>query len=115
MTSRTITIGQLRHRIAIERKTRGASDGAGGNVSETWAAVATVWAKYEPMSGREVLAADQTVHRETARFTIRRRTDLTAAMRVTYKGRVYAILGLRDIDEAGWRWTELSCEEGAPS
>lgn len=108
-------IGQLRHRIEIQRKTRGASDGAGGNVSETWSTLKKVWAKYEPLSGREIAVADQIVHRQNCRFTIRRRTDVTAAMRIVYKSRNFAVLGVRDIDDAGWRWTELTCEEDAPS
>lgn len=112
-----LEIRELRHRIDIQRKTRGASDGAGGNVSETWATLAPkVWAKFEPLSGREVAVADQIVHRQLCRFTIRRRTDVTAAMRVVYKGRTFAINGVRDLpDASGWRFTELTCEEDAPS
>lgn len=109
-------IGQLRHRIEIQYKVRGASDGAGGNVSETWPAlVKNLPAKYEPLSGRELVVGDQIVHRQTCRFTVRRRTDITPAMRVVYSERTFAILGQRDIDAAGWRWTELTCEEDAPS
>ena len=108
-------VGELRHRIDIQEKVRGASDGAGGNVSETWTTLKKVWAKYEPLSGREIAVADQIVHRQNSRFTIRRRTDVTAAMRVVYKGRTFAILGQRDLDDAGWKWTELTCEEDAPS
>lgn len=110
-----VTIGELRHRITIERKTRGASDGAGGYLSETWNALDTVFAKIDPKGGREIVAADQVVHRLTHVITMRRRTDVTTAMRVVYKGRELAILGVRDIDDGGWRWTELQCEEGAPS
>lgn len=109
-----LTIGQLQHRIAIEQKTRGASDGAGGNVSETWTTFATVWAKLDPTTAREIVAADQVVHRLTHIVTIRARSDVTAAMRVNFKGRLLAILGTRELLEGG-RWLELQCEEGAPS
>lgn len=107
--------GKLKHRIAIEKKTRGAGDAAGGNVSETWSTFKKLWSNIDPKTGRELIASDQTVHRLTAIVTIRRRTDITAAMRVNYKGRILAILGVRDIDDGGWHWTELQCEEGAPS
>lgn len=109
-----VSIGDLKHRITIERKVRGPSDGAGGNTGETWTPVATVWAKLDPTTAREIVAADQVVHRLTHIVTIRARSDVTAAMRVVYAGRALAILGTRDLLEAG-RWLELQCEEGAPS
>lgn len=108
------TIGELRHLIAIQRKTRGANDGAQGYATETWATFATVSAKIDPKTGREIIAADQVVHRLSAVVTIRRRRDVTAANRVLYKGREMAIFGVRDVFAGGWHWTELQCEEGAP-
>ena len=108
------TIGEMRHRVTIEQKTRGASDGAGGAVSETWTTFAECWAKLDPQTGREIVAADQNVHRLTHRVTIRHRAGVTAAMRIRYQGRTLAILGLRELLENG-RWLEIMCEEGAPS
>lgn len=109
-----MTIGQMQHRVAIRSKTRGASDGAGGNLSETWSTFATVWAKLDPTTAREIVAADQVVHRLTHIVTIRARDGVTASMRVVYKTRVLAILGTRELMEGG-QWLELLCEEGAPS
>jgi SPP1 family predicted phage head-tail adaptor len=106
-------VGELRHRIRIEQKTRTGTPGA--YTGETWSELKSVWSKYEPLAGREIVVADDIVHRQTCRFTIRRRTDVTAAMRVIYKGRTFAILGVRDLEDGGWRWTELTCEEDAPS
>ena len=109
-----MNIGEFRHRIAIEQKTRGSSDGAGGAVSETWTTFAEGWAKLEPQTGREIVAADQNVHRLTHRVTVRFRAGVTTAMRVKYQGRILAILGVRELLENG-RWLEIMCEEGAPS
>lgn len=108
------TIGELRHRVTIQYKVPGDPDGAGGKLSETWGTLATVWAKVDPRAPREILLADQIVHRITCLITIRRRSDVTSAMRVSYQGRIFAILGVREINEAR-HWTELQCEEGAPS
>ena len=108
------TIGEMRHRIEIEQKTRGASDGAGGAVSETWTTIYECWAKLDPKAGREIVAADQAVHRLTHVVTIRQRAGITTAMRVKYQGRTLAILGLRELLENG-RFLEIMCEEGAPS
>lgn len=109
-----MNIGEFRHRITIEQKTRGASDGAGGVVSETWTTFAECWAKLEPQVGREIVAADQNVHRLTHRVTIRHRTGVTTAMRIRYQTRTLAIIGARELLENG-RWLEIQCEEGAPS
>ena len=108
------TIGEMQHRITIEQKTRGASDGAGGFLPETWSTVATVWAKLEPKSARELVDSDQVVHRISHVIFIRARSDVTAAMRVKFGSRTMAILSVREILEGG-RWTELLCEETAPS
>lgn len=110
-----LAIKELRHRVTIERKTRGASDGSGGTVSETWSTLKVVSAKMEMRAPREIAVADGIVARRPTIFTIRWRTDVTEAMRVDYKGRKFAINGLRDLQDGGWRWTELTCEEGAPS
>lgn len=108
------SIGDMQHRISIEQKTRGASDGAGGYAAETWATFCTVWAKLDPKSAREMVDADQVVHRVSHVITIRSRTGITTAMRVKFQGRIMAILGARDFLENG-RWIELICEEVAPS
>lgn len=107
-------IGEMRHRITVEQKTRGASDGAGGAVSETWSTVFECWAKLDPKAGREIIAADQVVHRLSHVVTIRHRDGVTAAMRVRYQTRTLAILAIRELME-NERWLELSCEETAPS
>jgi SPP1 family predicted phage head-tail adaptor len=104
----------MRHRITIEKKTRGTSDNAGGYVSETWSTVATVWAKLDPKSSREIIDADQVVHRVSHVIMMRARDDVTAAMRVDFQGRKMAILSVRTILENG-RWIEMLCEESAPS
>lgn len=109
-----MNIGEFRHRITIEQKTRGASDGAGGFVAETWSTLAECWAKIEPKAGREMIAADQLVHRVSHVVTVRYRAGITAAARVVYQGRTLAILGTRELLENG-RWLEMQCEEGAPS
>jgi len=110
-----VSIGARRNRVTIQTKTRGASDGAGGNVSETWSTYRTLWAHVDMKSAREIVAADQTVHRLSAVVTILYRTDLTTAMRLVYKNSVYAIQGIRHLSDGGWSRTVLECEEGAPS
>ena len=73
-----------------------------------------MWAKIDPRVGREIVDADQVVHRISHVITIRARDGITPAMRVLFGTRVFAIVGAREIMEAG-HWSELQCEETAPS
>ena len=108
------SIGEMQQRVTVQTKTRGAADGAGGYGAETWATFLTGWAKVDPKSGREIVAADQVVHRISHIVTLRARPGVTTAMRVLFDGRYMAILAAREILEGG-RWLELICEETAPS
>ena len=105
-------IGQLRHRDAIEAA-NAASDSYGGQINP-WAAptiVARVWARIEPLRGREQLRGMQLESRVTHRITIRHRADLGAANRIRFGTRVFNIRAVIDVEERG-RWLELLCEEG---
>lgn len=106
-------IGELRHTITIETKTQTANASAGND--EVWSTfAANVWAKIEPKSGREILAADGVAHRVSHRITIRWRPTVKAFMRVDFQGRKMNIVGI--IEEAeNRRFTILDCEEGAPT
>ncbi len=88
-------IGRLRERIGFERPLLGA-DGAGGG-SLAWAALDAqpmVWARVEAVTGTEPVAADQRQAEVIYRITLRRRWDLTAACRVTWRGQVLDILAI---------------------
>ena len=104
---------KLRHRVTLQRKGR-TSDGMGGFV-EGWTDVATVYARVEPLKGRERYAAQQ-VHPELShRVTIRYRNDVTANdMRVRYGSRYLYIRAAINEDGAN-RYLRLECVEGAES
>ena len=105
-------IGQLRHRVTIEAANAG-SDSYGGQL-DPWATptvVARVWARIEPLRGREQLSGMQLESRVTHRITIRHRADVGAANRLRFGARVFNIRAVIDVEERG-RWLELLCEEG---
>lgn len=104
-------IGDLKHFVRIERKVRGPDDGQGGSLSESWTPVADVWAHMENGSGKEITLADQVSHRVDWKFTMRRRADITGAMRIVYNGRTFAIIGA-PIFPKQENWMTLQCEEG---
>lgn len=106
-----MTIGSLRHRVAIQTRTD-VADGMGGKTS-SWATVATVWAKIEPLSAREQFFAGKTDHRITHRITMRPRT-ITHAQRLVFGARTFQIHGVRELEERN-RWVVVDCEEGVAS
>lgn len=84
-----ISIGALDQRLTLESPSR-APDGGGGAIV-TWAAVSDVWANVRPISGDERLRADQVAGRITHVVVIRRRSDVTPAMRFRSDARVLEI------------------------
>jgi SPP1 family predicted phage head-tail adaptor len=64
---------------------------------ESWADVATVWAQQRPNRGAERFSAQEIVGKAVMTFHIRYRGDLTVKYRLLYEGRVWNILGLREV------------------
>lgn len=100
--------GDLGERVTIEAPLR-ASDGAGG-AAISWSEVATVWADVISFKGTELFNADKLEAREPFRVVIRHRTDVTADMRLRWRGRVLDIRGAFDPDGRR-RWLAIDCEE----
>jgi len=101
-------IGQLRHWVTIETPVRSADGGGGADT--VWQAVDVVWANVAPLSGAEPVEAEKLEARLTHRITLRWRGDVTAIMRMTMAGRIFAIESATDIDERR-RWLECLCVE----
>jgi SPP1 family predicted phage head-tail adaptor len=85
-----IAAGQLSERITLQRPDVSSRDVMGGEVV-AWTSVAEVWAKAVPATGREIFRADQVHAEKTVSFVIRRRTDVTAAWRLLWRGETYDI------------------------
>lgn len=102
-----LAAGKLDRRITLQRpvETRGASY---GDVQKTWVDVATVWAAYEPLSGRELLLTRQVTSEMTVRFRIRHLAGINAKMRVLLGVRVFQILS--PPIEIGGRGVEMHLE-----
>lgn len=100
--------GRLRHRITLQ--TRSATLDAAGNRPAAWTDDATVWGAVEPLSGRELIAAQAAQSEVTHKLTLRWRAGVTAAMRVAFGSRTFEILSLANRDERGAELT-LMCKE----
>jgi SPP1 family predicted phage head-tail adaptor len=108
-----VRAGKLRHLVTIQQKVAGSPDQtAEGAPDSDWSAVASnVWAVVEPLSGRELFAAQQFASEVTTRIRIRYRSGITAAMRVVFESRNYNVRYVMDPDERH-KELHLLCTQG---
>jgi len=102
-------IGRLKHRIEIQENIFGEQD-AHGNRERIWSTIATVWADVMPLSGRELLLAQQVNATTTHSIRIRFRPGLKPQQRVKFGERwfdVNSIINTRESDHESL----LSCTE----
>lgn len=105
-------IGPLKKRVAI-RSASAVQDEYHENTL-TWSTDATVWASIEPLSGREMVSAQQqhaeTTHRVRMRY--QPNTTVTAEKRLLFGTRVFDIVNVIHCRE-GKRMLEILCKEVA--
>lgn len=101
-------IGELRHRLTLERLVQTA-DGAGG-FSESWAVEATLWGRLRPLSGSEAFGAGRLSGRHGYEITVRYRAGVDPSMRFRMGTRVFEIVSLENAGERS-RWLRAICEE----
>ena len=88
------------------------SDDSLGQPVKTWATYKTLWAEARPTRGREFFASNGAVNEANVTFRIDFREDITAEMRVLWRGLEHAIIAPPiDIDGAR-RTLELMCSSG---
>jgi len=98
--------GNLRHRIALQRKQQTQNPQTGAMVT-TWVTEAAV----EPLSAREFIAAQAVQSDVSVRITVRYRPGITSAMRLLHDGKVYGITGVLADKDSGREYLTLPCAE----
>jgi SPP1 family predicted phage head-tail adaptor len=98
-------IGQLRHRLALERPVR-SDDGAGGAVMKG-EAMGDVWGAVEELGGGEQREGEQMSASRRLRVTLRHRPDIAPAWRLRLGLRLFEIMSLT---RSGARGQWLSCD-----
>lgn len=102
-------VGQLRSLITIQVRA-GGQDGF-GEASGGWGDVTQVWASVQPLSGRELLSAQQVRGEVSHRVRCRYLAGITSAHRILYGGRVFDIQAVMNPEEACVS-LEILCREG---
>ncbi len=104
--------GKLRHRVTIQRYVLGSpQQTATGQPDGVWTDFMTVWASIEPLSGRELFAAQEHHSEITHRVRMRHDAGVTAQMRISFDGRIYSVYAMIDPELRG-RELQLMCGEG---
>lgn len=125
-----IRSGDLRERVTIQRKS--VTRNSFGEEVESWSPIAggpslwpagatlnpllqsaraAVWAKVEPLAGRERLMAQQMGSTADVRVTIRYRSDVAVTDRLVWRGKPLDITSVADVG-ARRQWLELMCVAG---
>jgi SPP1 family predicted phage head-tail adaptor len=86
----TLRAGLLDRRIRLERRVE--ETDASGQSRQRYLPLADVWARVEPLGGREGFGKEQWVATGDVRFTIRWRVDVTPLHRVIYGGQVFDVM-----------------------
>lgn len=103
--------GKLRHRITLQRQGL-SQDPQTGEMLPGWQDVAAVWAGIEPLSARELIAAQAGQSEITARIVIRYRAGVLPTMRVVHGSKVYNIHGVLPDMRSGREYLTLPVSEG---
>lgn len=100
---------RLDTRITVERPQTG--EDAWGQPIEGWSLVASTWASVEPLTGRELFAAQAAQSETTYRLTVRYMAGVDASCRVVLDGgrtlQIVAVIDLRNQH----RYMQFLCRE----
>lgn len=104
---------RLRHRVVIQKPVETQSS-VDGSMAVSWVDVATVWAAIEPLSTRELIAAQAENSLVSAKIIMRYRNDFDHACRLyhAHSGKYYNIHGLLEDKDSGLEYLTLPVSEG---
>jgi len=103
-------IGQLNKRVEIQAPVS-VSDGMGGS-TESFNALATVWAAIWPVSATEQVQTMQNVMTISHRIRIRYRSGMLASYRIKFGTRYFNIVSIVNPNEKN-EWLDIMAKEAA--
>jgi SPP1 family predicted phage head-tail adaptor len=105
--------GKLRHLVTFETPT--VEIDSSGDSTETWTKAfdgQQISASIEPLSGRELVAAQQVHSRVTTRIIVRYRPTILPEMRIEHRGTYYNIDAIVPDPDSGFTHATLLCYSG---
>ena len=96
--------GKLRHVVTVQTASESAD--SFGEMIKTWGSNSTAWASVEPLSGRELLSAQQYYAEATHRVRLRHNSAVTPSARFKFGTRYLQINSVSDKNEKG---AEIEC------
>lgn len=111
MATRIYSAGQLDKRVQFQQRGNQAN-GLGESIA-AWVDLGTpVWAKVEPLSGRDFLAAGAMQQSVDTRFVLRYRAQFEdPSLRLMWRGKPYDIVSAIPVD-GGTEWLEIMAVSG---
>lgn len=104
-----VAIGSLKHRIVVSTRTLTPALGGALDATENLSNEKNVWAGIKTNGkGSDIFAGSELVGTATHTFYVRYISSLTAENWVTYKGEIYDVLSVEEINENG-RFQALRC------
>lgn len=91
--------GKLRHLVTINRYTPTTSAVTGEKLAGYTAATPQVWAEIVPLSGRELLNAQQIVTDSTHQIRMRYTANVSHRDQILFNGRTFEIDAMNNTDE----------------
>lgn len=96
----TLRAGKMDRKITLQRASAATVNGF-GEPQITWGTLLETWAQEIPIAGSEVYRSGREVGARVSRFFMRWFSDFTEKDRISYDGRIWDILSIREIDRKG--------------
>jgi SPP1 family predicted phage head-tail adaptor len=108
-----IRAGKLRHLVSFQVPL--VEIDSNGDTTQSWEDAfdgQQISAQIEPLSGRELIAAQQVHSQVSTRITVRYRPGIVPEMRLLHRGTVYNIEAVIPDPDSGFRHATLMCTSG---
>ena len=103
--------GRLRHRVQFDELVESQNETT-GLIEKTWRKKAVLWCSGEPLSGRELIAAQGNHSEITGKMLMRYNPEITHEMRAVFRGKYYNIHAVIVDNKSGIEYQNVMTSEG---